>query len=89
MTKPPPISLKIRAAKATARARQTLRRLEADDLAQRRIQFQVQKAAIAVRELTVLAGPRKERVLSGSDYKRWQTQCAWVLAFLKEMDRGV
>ena len=51
MVRPAPISLRIRNAEVTARARQLLRRLDEKDLLRRRVKWQELKALIAVREM--------------------------------------
>ena len=51
MVRPPPISLRIRNAEVTARARQLLRRLDEKDLLRRKVKWQGLKALIAIREM--------------------------------------
>ena len=65
MVRPPPISLRLRNAEVTARARQLLRTLNEKDLLRRRVKWQALKALIAVREM------RSNAVqLESADY-RW------------------
>jgi hypothetical protein len=51
MVRPAPISLRIRNAEITARARQLLRSLDEKDRLRRCVKFQALKALIAVREM--------------------------------------
>jgi hypothetical protein len=51
MVRPAPISLRIRSAEITARARQLLRSLDEKDLLRRRVKFQALKALIATRAM--------------------------------------
>ncbi|MGE5773903.1 MAG: hypothetical protein ACM3Z4_18055 [Hyphomicrobiales bacterium] len=64
-----PISLRIRAHEATARARQLLREFDEKKNLQRRVRWQAMKAVVAIREMRAAAAP-KLRTLSSSDSKR-------------------
>ena len=65
-----PISLRIRAHEATARARQLLREIDEKENLQRRVRWQAMKAVVAIREMRAAAAP-KLRTMSSSDSKRW------------------
>ena len=58
MVRHDPISLRIRAAASTRRARGLLQRLEAEDLQQRRIRWLATKALIVIRQLNDVAEPK-------------------------------
>ena len=89
MVRPPPISLRIRNAEVTDRARKLLRRLDAEDLVRRRVKWQAQKALIAIREMRSLARPKAEK-MSYSERKRWQAEYEQSQSFLQRIiDRGV
>jgi hypothetical protein len=54
---PAPISLRIRHAEATYRARKLLRSLDEDDRLQRRVRWQAMKGIVAVRAMNGVAAP--------------------------------
>jgi len=81
-----PISLRIRSSEATGRAREVLRRVEADDRLRRRVGWQATKALVAVREMQSIAGQAKSFV--GRD--RWLAECKLVESILLKISkRGV
>jgi hypothetical protein len=73
VNRPPPISLRIRSAEATDRARKLLRRLDEDDRLQRRVRWLAMKAIVSIREMNGVAAP-KLRSMYASDRDRWQAQ---------------
>jgi hypothetical protein len=87
--RPAPISLRIRSAEATVRARQLLRRLDEDDRLQRRVRWQAMKAMIAVRAMSGVASPKLRSMLS-SDRHCWEADIKRIeLILLKISKRGV
>ena len=74
MVRPAPISLRIRGAEVTDRARKLLRRLEEEDRLQRRVKWQAMKAIVSIREMRTVAAP-KLRSMYSSDRDRWQAEC--------------
>lgn len=87
MVKPSPISLRIRNAEITHRARQVLRRLDEADRLQRRVKWQAQKALIAIHEMDSVAAP-KLRSMPQSDRKRWEAEFQVVEQILKRISQG-
>jgi hypothetical protein len=73
VNRPPPISLRIRSAEATDRARKLLRRLDEDDRLQRRVRWLAMKAIVSIREMNSVAAP-KLRSMYATDRDRWQSQ---------------
>ena len=89
MKRPAPISLRIRSAAATDRARQILRRLDQAALLQRRVKWQATKALAAVREMDAIAAP-KLRSLFDVYRKRWATEYRIIKQILERIgQRGV
>ena len=89
MVKPAPISLRIRNAEATYRARKILRRLDEDDRLQRRVRLLAMKAIISIREMSSVAAPKLKSICSSSR-DRWQAECKRVKSILvKISERGV
>ena len=86
--RPPPISLRLRHAEVTQRARALLHRLAEDDRLQRRIRWQATKALIATREMAALAANRVAKMSPG-ERARWQTECKQFESFLKKIKSGV
>jgi len=79
MVRPAPISLRIRSAEATARARQLLRRFDEKDLLRRRVKWQALKALIAVREM------RRNAVKLKSADDRWLTEVKSIETMLQKI----
>jgi hypothetical protein len=75
-----PISLRIRAHEATARARQLLRDLDEKDRLRRRVRWLATKALVSVRELSTDAGTLK----SGSG---WQSEIKLVESILVKISK--
>ncbi|MGB7618825.1 MAG: hypothetical protein WBM06_17875 [Pseudolabrys sp.] len=89
MVRPPPISLRIRSAEVTDRARKLLRRLDEADLLQRRVKWQAAKALAIICEMNSLAGP-KLRSMSQSARKCWDSEYRMIKQVLKRIcERGV
>ncbi len=89
MVKPPPISLRIRSAEASRRARELLRKLDEEHRLRRRIKWQATRATISIREMVALAAPELEKMLP-SDRARWRAECERVQSFLERIKaRGV
>jgi hypothetical protein len=81
-----PISLRIRAHEATARARQLLREFDEKENLQRRVPWQAIKAVVAIREMRAAAAP-KLRTLSSSDSKRWLAEVESIESTLLRISR--
>jgi hypothetical protein len=81
-----PISLRIRAQEASARARQLLRDLDEKDRLQRRVRWQAMKAVVAIREMRAAAAP-KLRTMSSSDSKRWLAEVESIESKLLRISR--
>jgi hypothetical protein len=79
MVRPAPISLRIRNAEITARARQLLRRLDEKDLLRRNVKWQGLKALIAVREM------RSNAVKLKSADDRWLADVKLIETILEKM----
>ena len=87
--RPAPISLRIRSAEATYRARKILRKLDEDDRLQRRVRWLATKAIVSIREMGTVAVP-KLRSMYSSDRDRWQAECRLVESILVKISkRGV
>jgi len=82
---PAPISLRIRSAEATSRARQILRRLEEDDRLQRRVRWLALKAILSIREMNRVATPRLRSMASNRD--RWQVEYKLVETILLKISK--
>jgi hypothetical protein len=84
-----PISLRIRHAEATARARKILRNLDEADRLQRRVRWLAMKAIVSIREMGSVAAP-KLRSMYSSDRDRWLSDCKTVESILLKISkRGV
>jgi hypothetical protein len=81
-----PISLRIRAHEATARARQLLREFDEKENLQRRVRWQAMKAVVAIREMRAAAAP-KLRTMSSSDSKRWLAEVESIESKLLRISR--
>jgi hypothetical protein len=81
-----PISLRIRAHEATARARQLLREFDEKENLQRRVRWQAMKAVVAIREMRAAAAP-KLRTMSSSDSKRWLVEVESIESKLLRISR--
>lgn len=81
-----PISLRIRAHEATARARQLLREFDEKKNLQRRVRWQAMKAVVAIREMRAAAAP-KLRTMSSSDSKRWLAEVESIESKLLRISR--
>jgi hypothetical protein len=68
--RPAPISLRIRSAEATSRARNLLRRLDEENLVQRRVKWQAMKALASVYKMDTVAAP-KLKTMSAGDRDSW------------------
>ena len=89
MVRHDPISLRIRAAASTRRARRLLQRLEAEDLQQRRIRWLATKALIAIRELNSVAAP-KLKSMDWVSREDWQKNYSLIESILEKIKkRGV
>ena len=89
MVRHDPISLRIRAAASTRRARRLLQRLEAEDLQQRRIRWLATKALIAIRELNSVAAP-KLKSMDWISRDGWQKNYSLIESILEKIKkRGV
>jgi hypothetical protein len=86
MVKVTPISLRIRHAEVTARARQILRDLDEKDRLRRRVKWQAMKAVVALREMRSAAAPQL-RTMSSSDSKRWLAEVTSMEAKLLRISR--
>jgi hypothetical protein len=86
MKRPAPISLRIRANEATARARQLLREFDEKENLQRRVRWQAMKAVVAIREMRAAAAP-KLRTMSSSDSKRWLAEVESIESKLLRISR--
>jgi len=78
---PAPISLRIRSAEATHRAREILSRLEEDNRLQRRVRWMALKAIVSIREMNYVAAPKLRSMLP-SDRERWQAEYKLVESIL-------
>lgn len=86
---PPPISLRIRSAEATYRARQILQRLNEQERLQRRVRIWAVRATLALYEMNSIAGPKLESMSPG-DRGRWQTDYKRMSSILLKISkRGV
>ena len=86
---PPPISLRIRASEATYRARKILRKIDEDNLLERRVRWSATKAIVSLREMRSVAAP-KLRSMYSSDRHRWLAECKMVESILLKISkRGV
>jgi hypothetical protein len=84
-----PISLRIRAAASTRRARRLLQRLKAEDLQQRRIRWLATKALIVIRQLNDVAEP-KLKSMDWSSRDSWQRNYSFIESILEKIKkRGV
>jgi hypothetical protein len=89
MVRHDPISLRIRAAASTRRARKLLQRLEAEDLQQRRIRWLATKALIIIAQLTDVAEP-KLKSMDWTSRESWQKNCLVIQSILEKIKkRGV
>ena len=89
MVRHDPISLRIRAAASTRRARRLLQRLEAEDLQQRRIRWLATKALIIIRQLNDVANP-KLKTMDWSSRDSWQKNYSFIESTLEKIKkRGV
>jgi hypothetical protein len=84
-----PISLRLRHHEVTNRARELLRRLDKELLAQRRVKLLAAKALSAIFEMDDAAAPKLKK-LSTSDRDRWQADRELIVSTLLKMSkRGV
>jgi hypothetical protein len=81
-----PISLRIRAHEANARARQLLREFDEKENLQRRVRWQAMKAVVAIREMRAAAAT-KLRMMSSSDSKRWLAEVQSIESKLLRISR--
>jgi hypothetical protein len=89
MVRHDPISLRIRAAASTRRARRLLQRLEAEDRQQRRIRWLATKALIVIRQLNDVAEP-KLKSMDWSSRDSWQRNYSFIETILEKIKkRGV
>ena len=89
MVRHDPISLRIRAAASTRRARRLLQRLEAEDLQQRRIRWLATKVLIVIRQLNDVAEP-KLKSMDWSSRDSWQRNYSFIESILEKIKkRGV
>jgi hypothetical protein len=89
MARPDPISLRIRGAASTRRARRLLQRLEAEDAQQRRLRWLATKALVAIRELNAIAEP-KIKAMGFVGRESWQRDFSFVEQVLEKIkQRGV
>ena len=89
MARPSPISLRVRAAESSRRARRLLQRLEAEDLQQRRIRWLATKALIIIRQLNDVANP-KLKTMDWSSRDSWQKNYSFIESTLEKIKkRGV
>ena len=89
MVRHDPISLRIRAAASTRRARRLLQRLEAEDLQQRRIRWLATKALIVIRQLNDVAEP-KLKSMDWSSRDSWQRNYSFIESIQEKIKkRGV
>jgi hypothetical protein len=79
---PIPISLRLRSAEASGRARKILRELEERDRLQRRVRWLAVKALVSVREMRIVA-------MKSSDRRRWGEFDQAEAILLKISKRGV
>jgi hypothetical protein len=86
---PAPISLRIRSAEATYRARKILHKLAEDDLLQRRVRWMALKAIVSIREMNSVAAPKLQSMYY-RDRDRWQSEYKLVESILLKISkRGV
>jgi hypothetical protein len=90
MARPDPISLRVRAFRASnRRARRILARLEAEDLQQRRIRWLATKALIVIRQLNDVAEP-KVKSMGFVGRQDWQKNYSFIESTLEKIkERGV
>ena len=86
MVRHDPISLRIRAAASTRRARRLLQRLEAEDLQQRRIRWLATKALIVIRQLNDVAEP-KLKSMDWSSRDSWQRNYSFIETILEKIKK--
>lgn len=86
MVRHDPISLRIRAAASTRRARRLLQRLEAEDLQQRRIRWLATKALIVIRQLNDVAEP-KLKSMDWSSRDSWQRNYSFIESILEKIKK--
>jgi hypothetical protein len=86
---PAAISLRIRHAEATHRARELLRRLDEADRPQRRVKWLATKAIVSIREMNRVAAPTLQSMYY-KDRDRWQAEYKQVESILPKISkRGV
>jgi len=86
---PAPISLRIRSAEATYRARKILHRLAEDDHLHRRVKWLATKAMVSIREMNSVAAPKLQSMYY-RDRDRWQAECKLIESILLKISkRGV
>lgn len=89
MTRPAPISLRIRSAEATHQARAILKRLNEADLLQRRVRWAAVKALVAIREMNSVAVPKLKSMRS-IDREQWRAEFQLIESKLEKIcKRGV
>jgi hypothetical protein len=87
--RPAPISLRIRNAEATHRARRLLHKLDEADRLQRRVRWLAMKAIVSIHEMRSVARPKLESMCS-MERDRWQADCELVKSILLKINkRGV
>ena len=80
----PPISLRLRSAESTRRARELLHRLAEDELRQRRIKWRATKCLIELKAMSAAAAAQVEKMLP-SERTRWETECKKFASFLEKI----
>jgi hypothetical protein len=83
---PAPISLRIRSAEVTRRAREILRKLEEDDRLQRRVRLLALKAIVSIREMNRVAAPKLRSMLA-TNRDRWLAECKLVESILIKISK--
>ena len=81
MVKVTPISLRIRNAEVTARARQILRDLDEKDRLRRRVRWLAAKALVSIREMTTDAAKLK------SGDRHWQAEVRVLESILRRISK--
>ena len=83
---PAPISLRIRSAEATNRARKLLHRLDEDARLQRRVKWLATKAMVSFREMNSVAAPKLQSMYY-RDRDRWRADYKLVESILLKISK--
>ena len=82
MVRPPPISLRIRAAEVNTRAREVLARLNEADRLRRRVRFLAVKALVSIQEMQT-----DLRAMSAADRGQFERNCKVAKSMLRRISK--